>query len=353
MGLTRRLFPPLRPFRPPPHKWGGHANAALDWGLVAASQQPSLQPRRAAELLERVEKNIHRVIVGKDRVVRLALAGMVSGGHVLLQDLPGTGKTMLARALATSVGGTFRRIQCTPDLLPSDITGSSVFNQKDLTFEFIPGPIFANIVLADEVNRATPRTQSALLEAMGERQVTVEGTTRVLERPFFVVATQNPTEFHGTYPLPESQLDRFVLAAEMGPPTDAEALEVLARREHGDPIAELTSVVDVSDVIELQDACLRVVAAPAIRTYLVALLQAVRARPDVVLPASMRSGVYLQRAAQAWALFEGRDFVLPDDIKLLAVPVLAHRLGMRGRGRAAEMLNEVVTSLPIPPLRQH
>ncbi|TMF87555.1 MAG: AAA family ATPase, partial [Chloroflexi bacterium] len=264
---------------------------------------PSLQPRRAAELLDRVESNIHRVIVGKEHVVRLALAGFVSGGHVLLQDLPGTGKTMLARALATSVGGTFRRIQCTPDLLPSDITGSSVFNQKELSFEFVPGPIFANIVLADEVNRATPRTQSALLEAMGEGQVTVEGTTRTLERPFFVVATQNPAEFHGTYPLPESQLDRFVLAAEMGPPTEAEALEVLARREHGDPIGELAAVIDVREVVELQDACLRVVAAPAIRTYLVAVLEAIRARPDVMLPASMRAGVYLQRAAQAWALF--------------------------------------------------
>jgi len=318
-----------------------------------ASEQRELQPRRAAELLGRIEENVHRVIVGKNRVVRLAAAGLVAGGHVLLQDLPGTGKTMLARALATSVGGSFRRIQCTPDLLPSDITGSSVFNQKDLSFQFVAGPIFANFVLADEVNRATPRTQSALLEAMGEGQVTVEGATRSLERPFFVVATQNPTEFHGTYPLPESQLDRFTLAAEMGAPTDAEAMEVLARREHGDPLADLSSVVNLGEVIELQEACLRVVAAPAIRTYIVSLLQAIRARQEVLLPASMRSGVYIQRAAQAWALFEGRDFVLPDDVKLLAVPVLAHRLSMRGRAKADDMIKELVASLPLPPLRQH
>jgi MoxR-like ATPase len=321
--------------------------------MSSADRETDLVPRHAAELLGRIEENVHRVIVGKDRVVRLAAAGLVAGGHVLLQDLPGTGKTLLARALATSVGGAFRRIQCTPDLLPSDITGSSVFNQKDLSFQFIPGPVFANIVLADEVNRATPRTQSALLEAMGEGQVTVEGVTRSLERPFFVVATQNPTEFHGTYPLPESQLDRFILAAEMGPPTDEEAMEVLARREHGDPIADLRSVVSLAEVIELQDACLKVVAAPAIRTYIVSLLHAIRLRPEVLLPASMRSGVYLQRAAQAWALFEGRDFVLPDDIKLLALPVLSHRLGMRGRFKAADVVEEVVSSLPLPPLRQH
>jgi MoxR-like ATPase len=321
--------------------------------MSSADLEPVLIPRRAAELLGRIEDNVHRVIVGKDRVVRLAAAGLVAGGHVLLQDLPGTGKTLLARALATSVGGTFSRIQCTPDLLPSDITGSSVFNQKDLTFQFIAGPVFANILLADEVNRATPRTQSALLEAMGEGQVTVEGVTRTLEKPFFVVATQNPTEFHGTYPLPESQLDRFLLAAEMGPPTDEEAMEVLARREHGDPIADLRAVVSLQEVIELQEACLRVVAAPAIRTYIVSLLHAIRLRQEVVLPASMRSGVYLQRAAQAWALFEGRDFVLPDDIKLLAIPVLSHRLGMRGRVKAADVLAEVVSSVPLPPLRQH
>jgi MoxR-like ATPase len=312
---------------------------------------PAVQADRAAGLLARLEDNIHRVIVGKRTPVRLAVTGLVAGGHVLLQDLPGTGKTMLARALATSIDGSFRRVQCTPDLLPADVTGASVFNQRDLTFEFLPGPIFANVVLADEVNRATPRTQSALLEAMGEGQVTVEGTTHVLARPFCVIATQNPAEFQGTYPLPESQLDRFLLAAEMGPPTTAEAMEVLARREHGDPLQDLKPVLSLNDVLELQAGCLRVVAAPAIRSYVVSLLEAIRGRAEVLLPASMRAAVYLQRAAQAWALFEGRDFVLPDDVKTLSVPVLAHRLALRGRSRAEDLVGEVLDSVPLPPLR--
>jgi MoxR-like ATPase len=312
---------------------------------------PSPAPERAAELLARLETSIHRVIVGKNRVVRLAVTALVAQGHLLLQDLPGTGKTMLARALATSIDGTFRRIQCTPDLLPADIVGASVYRQSDSHFEFMPGPVFANVLLADEVNRATPRTQSALLEAMAEGQVTVEGTTRRLERPFFVVATQNPAEFQGTYPLPESQLDRFLCAAEMGPPTTAEAMEILGRREHGDPLADLDPALTQDEVIELQAAAMEVVVAPAIQQYIVNLVEAVRARPEVVLPASVRAALALQRAVQACALFDGRDFALPDDVKGLAAPVLAHRIALRGRLRSDDLLAELLAGLPLPPLR--
>ena len=316
-----------------------------------ARRQPELIPEVAAEQLSKLEANVQTVILGKGHTVRLAAAALVAGGHVLLQDMPGTGKTMLARALASSVGGVFRRIQCTPDLLPADITGASIFHQREGTFDFVPGPVFANVLLADEVNRATPRTQSALLEAMAEAQVTVEGVTRPLPRPFFVIATQNPGDFQGTYPLPESQLDRFLVATEMGPPSSSEAAEILAARQHGDPLAELQPVLSATEVVELQEGCLRVVVAPAIRTYIVSLLEAIRARPEVALPASMRAGLYLQRAGQALALFAGRDFVLPDDVKALVLPVMSHRLGMRGRTDAAEILAAIVATLPLPPLR--
>jgi MoxR-like ATPase len=304
----------------------------------------------ATALLARLEENVHRAIVGKERPVRLAIAGLVAGGHVLLQDLPGTGKTVLAGALARSIGGTFHRIQCTPDLLPADITGSSVFDQRALTFTFVPGPIFANVVLADELNRATPRTQSALLEAMGECQVTVDGATRRLEPPFFVVATQNPLDAHGTYPLPESQLDRFLIATEMGPLEPAQAVEVLARGQRGSPLAGLAPVLTTADVDALQAACLDVRVSAAIREYLVAILDAIRLHPQVVLPASMRAGLHLQRAAQAWALLETRGFVLPDDIKALAPAVLAHRLGLRAQADGADVVASVLGRVAVPPL---
>lgn len=319
-----------------------------------ATTAPTPGPERAAELLSRLESSVRRVIVGKDEVVRLLLAALAARGHILLQDLPGTGKTVLARAVATSIDGVFRRVQCTPDLLPADILGASILHpgRGEDHFEFVPGPVFANVLLADELNRTTPRTQSALLEAMAEGQVTVEGTTRPLEQPFFVIATQNPAELHGTYPLPESQLDRFLCACEMGPPDDADALEILGRREHGDPLADLRPAVALDDVRDLQEAALRVVVAPAIRQYIVELLGAIRRRPEVTLPASMRAGLALQRAAQAWALFEGRDFVLPDDVRSLAVAVLAHRVALRGRQRPGDLLAELLSTLPLPPLRR-
>jgi len=305
-----------------------------------------------AVLTQTITREVAKRVVGQEVMVERLLIGLLTGGHILLEGVPGLAKTLAVKTVAECLRISFSRIQFTPDLLPADVIGTMVFDQRSQEFYPKKGPLFANLVLADEINRATPRTQSALLEAMAEAQVTVEGVTHRLEQPFFVIATQNPAEFQGTYPLPESQLDRFLCAIEMGAPTSEEAAEVLARREHGDPIADLRPVLGAGDVLELQASALAVVVAPAIRTYLVGLLEAIRARPEVVLPASMRAGLYLQRAAQAWALFEGRDFVLPDDVKSLALPVLAHRLALRGRVRAEDLVAEVVAATPIPPLRR-
>ncbi|HVB77546.1 MAG TPA: MoxR family ATPase [Candidatus Nitrosotalea sp.] len=304
----------------------------------------------SARLLQRLERNVRSVIVGKDEVVRLALVALAAGGHLLLEDLPGTGKTMLARSLAESVGGSFRRIQGTADLLPSDITGVSVFNQRDLSFEFRPGPVFAHVVLADELNRATPRAQSALLEAMAEGQVTLEGTTRRLHRPFLVIATQNPLEMHGTYPLPDSQLDRFLIATRMGPTTPEQTMEVLERREHGDPMATLEAVLSPEEVLALQAEVLRVGVSPALREYLVLLLETLRGLERVLVPPSTRAILALQRACQAWALFDQRDYVLPDDVKALAGAVLGHRIGLRGEEGGAETVARVLEQIPLPAL---
>ncbi len=308
---------------------------------------------RVRDMALRARANVEKVIVGKGEVVDFVLVALLCEGHVLLEDVPGIGKTMLAKSVARTLGCSFRRLQFTPDLLPSDVTGLRFFNQKEQEFEFHPGPIFAQIVLADEINRATPRTQSALLECMDEQQVTVEGETHPLPRPFLVLATQNPIELEGTFPLPEAQLDRFLLRLSLGYPSGEEERTILRRFRATNPLEVLVPVVSGEELLAMQAICREVHVSEPVEDYVLALVAATRRHPAIELGASPRGALALYHAAQALAALRGRGFVVPDDVKRLARPVLAHRLiasaqtRLRGRG-ADELLAEVLAGVPVP-----
>jgi MoxR-like ATPase len=310
-------------------------------------------PRTVAE---RILANVDRVIIGKSQETRLALVCLLARGHLLIEDVPGVGKTMLARALARSTGCTFQRIQFTPDLLPSDVTGVSVFNQGTRDFEFRPGPIMAQVVLTDEINRATPKTQSALLEAMEERQVTVDGVTHRVPDPFMVMATQNPIEYEGTFPLPEAQLDRFLMRIHLGYPSPTDEVLILDAQQSQHPIDSLEVVTSAGEVLELQEAVRDIYVDPLIKQYVVTLVNATREHESVYLGASPRGSLSLMHAAQAYAMLDGRDFVQPDDVKLLAYPTLGHRVlvspGARVRNiESAQVIEESISRVPVPGAR--
>jgi MoxR-like ATPase len=299
------------------------------------------------ELVSRLEANISKVVLGKSEIVRQCLVALLAGEHVLLEDVPGVGKTLVGKALARSLSGIFCRLQFTPDLLPSDIVGSSVFNAKSSEFHYNRGPIFANVVLADEINRAPPRTQSALLEAMSDRQVSVDGTTHDLPEPFMVIATQNPYEFEGTYPLPESQLDRFLLRISMGYPERSQERQVLLSHRDGEPVQQLEAVISCDEVKVLQQAVRNIEVEDTIYEYLLDIVEATRNSPDLHVGVSTRGALALYRAAQGLALVNNRTYVVPDDVKQLTVPVLAHRVISRGylHGNQREVVESVIRRL--------
>jgi MoxR-like ATPase len=305
------------------------------------------------QFADRIASNIEKVIIGKRQAVDLAVTSLLCQGHLLIEDVPGVGKTVLARSIARSLGCSFSRIQFTPDMLPSDVTGVSIFNQISRQFEFRPGPILAQIVLADEINRATPKTQAALLEAMEERQVTVDGITHPLPRPFMVLATQNPIEYEGTFPLPEAQLDRFIMRLELGYPLIDDEVSILNSQQIQHPINTLEQVAAADELSQAQEDIKQVYVSAPIKRYMVELARATRSHPDVYLGASPRGSLALFRTAQARAAMNGRDFVLPDDVKALVLPTLSHRviLGPAARLRdlsASQIVNEIVSKLPVP-----
>jgi MoxR-like ATPase len=314
---------------------------------------PNSNLKHVVEAAQKIGQNIEKVMVGKNSVVELVLVSILCEGHVLLEDVPGMGKTMLARSVARSLQCTFHRIQCTPDLLPSDITGTYIYNQKNSDFEFRAGPIFAQVILADEINRATPRCQSSLLEAMEERQVTLEGETRKLPRPFLVLATQNPIELEGTFPLPEAQLDRFLMRLTLGYTSEIEDGVILERFIQHNPIEELEAVINGQEVLNLQGLCRQVLIKPDVQKYIIQLIRSTRQQAHVQLGASPRAMIGLSRTAQALAAIRGRTFVIPDDVKYLAPFVLAHRIipeasvALKGR-RGEDIVNEALNSVPAP-----
>jgi MoxR-like ATPase len=297
-----------------------------------------------------LKDTVQSAVVVDTTKLELILAALFAQGHVLLEDVPGIGKTLVAKALAYSLHGSFKRVQCTPDLLPSDITGSTIYNQREQRFDFVPGPIFANVVLVDEINRASPRTQSSLLESMAEGQVTSDGFTHELARPFFIIATQNPVEMAGTFPLPEAQLDRFLVMLNLGYPKYEDEVMILEREEHHDPLDDLRPAIDLKYVIALQDAARAVDIVRPLKEYIVRLAAATRAHPDAVLGLSPRGGVALQKCAQAMALIHQRTFVTPDDIKCVAPAVMAHRVLSRDRRpeTAREIVAQALKSVAVP-----
>jgi MoxR-like ATPase len=306
-----------------------------------------------AATAQKILANVEKVIIGKRQQITLALVAYFCEGHILLEDVPGVAKTMLARALAKSVGCTFKRLQCTPDLLPTDVTGVSIFNQKTAEFEFRPGPIFAQTLLTDEINRTTPRTQSALLEAMAERRVTADGQTYTLKPPFLVIATQNPVDHEGTFPLPEAQLDRFLIRLSLGYPAIEEEAKMLTRMQHGHPIDELGTVVPAADVLACQEAVRDIHVDDKVRRYLLEIVQGTRTHDDIQLGGSPRASIALFRTAQALAAIAGRNFVLPDDVKRMVQSVLAHRIILRPESRLrkvtpAALLHEIVSDVRVP-----